>query len=110
MNPLAPVLLLLTLQTAPLQQRARAQDRWIAEDKARHLVTSMVAVGFGYSGARLVGMEGNDALIAAAAGAAAAGILKEFHDRKVGGPFSYRDLVWDAVGIGLGLVLVSNAR
>ena len=110
MNPLAPVLLLLTLQTAPLQQRARAQDRWIAEDKARHLVTSMVAVGFGYSGARLVSLKGDEALIAAAAGAAAAGILKEVYDKRSGKPFSLRDLAWDAVGIGLGLVLVSNAR
>ena len=110
MNPLAPVLLLLAMHTAPVQRPARAPDRWIAEDKARHMITSMVVVGFGYSGARLVSLEGNDALIAAAAGAAAASILKEVHDKRVGKPFSLRDLAWDAIGIGLGLVLVSNTR
>jgi len=113
MNPLAAVLFVLAMQSAPappVQRPARAPDRWIAEDKTRHMVTSMVVVGFGYAGARLVNLEGNDALIAAAAGAAAAGILKEVHDRSVGKPFSLRDLAWDAVGIGLGLVLVSQAR
>ena len=110
MNPFASVLLLLTMQTAPVQQPARAPDRWIAEDKARHMVTSMVVVGFGHSAARVVNLKGDDALLAAAAGAAVAGILKEVYDKRSGQPFSLRDLAWDAVGIGLGLALVSNAR
>jgi uncharacterized protein YfiM (DUF2279 family) len=110
MNPLAQVLLLLSLQATPPQQPARFPDRWIAEDKAKHMLTSMAVVGFAHSGARMVSLKGNDALVAAAAGAAAAGIWKEFHDRSAGRPFSFRDLAWDAVGIGLGLLLVSHAR
>ncbi len=110
MNPLAPVLLVLALQGAPAQRPQRAPDRWFAEDKARHMLTSMAVVGFAHSGARIVSLEGNDAVVAAVAGAALTGIWKEFHDRSVGKPFSLRDLVWDAVGIGLGAVLVSHAR
>src|SRR5215510_12780034 len=98
------------MQAQPPQQSRRAADNWFAEDKARHMLTSMAVTGFAHSGARMVGVKGTDAVIAAAAGAAALGILKEVHDKRVGKPFSFRDLTWDAVGIGLGLILVSNAR
>jgi hypothetical protein len=91
-----------------VQQAAR--DRWFAEDKLKHAMMSMAAVNFTYAGARFVGLQDDSALITAALAGAAAGIWKEAHDQRIGRPFSARDLVWDALGIGIGLVLVSNAR
>jgi uncharacterized protein YfiM (DUF2279 family) len=114
MNPLTSVLLLLALQQQTLElpghRPAPSGDRWIAEDKARHMFTSMALVNFAAAGARIVGLENKDALVPAIAGAAAAGILKEVYDKRVGKPFSFRDLAWDAVGIGLGTIVVSHAR
>jgi len=110
MNPLTSVLLLLALQQQPVQRPPRAADQWIAEDKARHMFTSMALVNFAAAGARIIGMDNKDALVPAIAGTAAVGILKEVYDKRVGKPFSFRDLAWDAVGIGLGAIVVSHAR
>jgi uncharacterized protein YfiM (DUF2279 family) len=41
---------------------------------------------------------------------ALAGLWKEWHDRSIGRPFSYRDLVWDAVGVTVGAIIVDNVR
>jgi uncharacterized protein YfiM (DUF2279 family) len=90
--------------------RAVQQDRWLAEDKLKHAFSSVAAVNFVYAGARTAGLHDESAIVAAAVSAAAAGIWKEVHDRRRGRPFSSRDLVWDAAGLTLGVILVSNAR
>lgn len=80
-------------------------DRWLAEDKARHLTMSFAVVQMGYGAAR-VGLDRKPAAAAATALSALLGIGKEIVDRRAGGPFSVRDLAWDAAGIALGLLLV----
>lgn len=86
------------------------QDRWFAEDKLKHAFSSIAALNFAFAGARTAGLRDESAIIAAALSGAAAGIWKEVHDRRRGRPFSSRDLVWDGVGLALGVLLVSNAR
>jgi uncharacterized protein YfiM (DUF2279 family) len=86
------------------------QDPWIAEDKFKHMFTSMAAVHFAYGAVRLTGMKDDAAVIAAVTSGAAAGIWKEFHDRRAGRPFSGRDLLWDGLGLGAGLVFISQVR
>ncbi len=88
----------------------RARDRWIGEDKARHFLMSFALTALGYGAASVVGVYGEAAVRAGAAGSAVAGIGKEVHDRRAGGPFSVRDLVWDAAGIGAGVAFVLNIR
>lgn len=85
-------------------------DRWFAEDKLQHFFLSFAATSMAYGAARTVGMEGAPAQIAAVAVAGAAGIWKEWRDHRVGGPFSAKDLAWDALGIGAGVVLTSQTR
>lgn len=109
MNPLSYSLLLLQLHNAPMPAQKPYPDAWFAEDKMKHMLTSTAVVGFAHAGARLV-TDTKTAVVVAVAAGAAAGIWKEIHDRKIGRIFSKRDLVWDALGIGLGVVVVSQAR
>ncbi|HSM37227.1 MAG TPA: hypothetical protein VK837_12575 [Longimicrobiales bacterium] len=101
--------------TAPprwdLRPAAPAQpDPWIAEDKARHFFASLMIGAVAYGGATALSVEWPEAGVAAGAVAGAAGIAKEFSDRSRGRPFSVRDLVWDAAGVGAALLLASRAR
>src|SRR5688500_10670952 len=115
MNPLAYALLSLQLAVTPpsasIQQpviQARP-DRWLAEDKMKHMVMSAAVVGFAQAGARTI-TDARSAVVIGAVAGVAAGIWKELRDQRIGRPFSERDLIWDAVGIGLGVLLTSRAR
>lgn len=85
-------------------------DRWFAEDKLKHFFTSLAATNIGYGGVRLIGLEDNAGLIAAGAATTALGLWKEWRDTRQGGPFSYRDLAWDGLGIALGLMVAAQTR
>lgn len=86
-------------------QRGAPRDAWLGEDKIQHFATSAALAGFAYGVARN-GLEHDASMIAAAGVAAVAGVLKEVHDRRIGRPFSLRDLVWDALGIATGYVWI----
>ena len=110
MSARAITLLALTLSLgalAPLplaaqrNEAAFAADRWYGEDKVKHLAVSAAITGMAYGGSRVV--LDRDASLGVAIGAAAvAGLLREVHDHRLGKPFSYKDLVWDALGIVAG--------
>lgn len=85
-------------------------DRWFAEDKMRHFAMAFAATSFGHAGARALGADANVATAIGAAATVVASVGKEVFDRRAGGLFSYRDLVWDAAGILLSVALLGNAR
>ena len=80
-------------------------DAWFAEEKLQHFTVSAAATTMGYGAVRLA-LDRDEARAAAAATAFALGIAKEVADLRRGGPFSLKDLVWDAAGVGLGLALI----
>jgi uncharacterized protein YfiM (DUF2279 family) len=41
---------------------------------------------------------------------AAFGIGKEFHDRRIGEPFSLRDITWDAAGAGTSILMLRHTQ
>lgn len=88
----------------------RQQDRWLAEDKLRHFLASFGGTNLAYGVLRTAGLDREPAMAGAAATALAAGLWKEWRDRKAGGPFSAKDLVWDGLGILAGLALASATR
>ncbi|MFO7769200.1 MAG: VanZ family protein [bacterium] len=89
-----------------LPPSARAQDRWFAPDKAAHFVTSFFLTTAVYTLAR-DRMEKEHAIQTAVGVTAGLGIAKEVHDALSSeGTFSGKDLVWDALGIGLGVVII----
>ena len=81
------------------------RDRWLAPDKAKHVVVSAVLVWGVY---RLyhgeLGNDRGDSRVVAAGITGLLGLGKELRDRR----FSGRDLVADGVGIGVGLVLFTH--
>lgn len=83
-------------------------DHWFAEDKLEHFFLSFAATSFVFSTARSTGLDRTPALATAATSAAVAGVGKEWYDRQVGRPFSYKDLGWDALGIVAGVLLLAS--
>lgn len=88
---------------------APAADRWIAEDKARHFALSFAATSMAYGGARLA-LDPQPGRRAAAGVALLLGVGKELVDLRNGGPFSLKDLAWDAAGVALGSLLAQQIR
>jgi uncharacterized protein YfiM (DUF2279 family) len=86
------------------------EDRWLAEDKLRHFLASFGGTNLAFGALRTAGLDREPAMAGAAATALAAGLWKEWRDRKAGGPFSAKDLVWDGLGILAGLALASATR
>ncbi|MEX2284444.1 MAG: hypothetical protein WEE89_18285 [Gemmatimonadota bacterium] len=93
-----------------VNQEQRYPDEWFAQDKLQHAFMSMAVVGFAHAGARLVGIEKTGAVVVGVSSSAISGLWKEWHDRRIGRPFSYRDLVWDALGIAAGALVMDNVR
>lgn len=108
--PVRPSLLAGAVPPEPGGAVAPAVDAWIGEDKARHFLMSFGITMMGYGAARAGGAGEADARLAAAAGSGLAGVGKEIHDLRAGGPFSVRDLAWDAGGIAAAVLVLFNIR
>src|SRR5690606_12009735 len=86
------------------------EDRWFAQDKLLHFTASFGGFNLAYGALRTAQLGREPAMVGAAAVAGAAGLWKEWRDRRSGGPFSARDLVWDGLGILAGLAVAANTR
>lgn len=80
------------------QDDVAPRDEWFAVDKVQHFAMAYGTAMFGYGVIRGAGASHSDARTAAIAGSLAAGLGKELFDRARGGPFSLKDLTWDALG------------
>ena len=88
-----------------------AGDRWFGSDKLQHFLVSAFVQSVSFATLEVAGAHRRTALAGATAGTFGIGLAKEWHDRRQGGPFSGRDLTWDAAGIGAATVmLVQTAR
>lgn len=100
--------MLIAFLLGTLPSRALCQDRWFAPDKAAHFVLSFFLTTATYTVAR-DHMERDRAIQTAVGVTAGLGIAKEIHDAmSAGGTFSAKDLVWDGLGIGLGVLIVAQ--
>jgi hypothetical protein len=88
---------------ASLSSSPARKDRWWARDKAVHLVGSMLwTLSTQYVLVSKTTWTEGDALPVSVASGAAVGVTKELYDaNRPSGTASVRDLVADAVGIGL---------
>ena len=95
---------------AQTERRApEPRDDWWAEDKAKHLaVSTLWTLSTQYVLVAKADWSERNALPVSAASAATVGLAKEVYDRRVGPTayFSWKDLVADAVGIGIGAAIV----
>jgi uncharacterized protein YfiM (DUF2279 family) len=102
------LLVTMILATAPDPESSR--DRWFAEDKLRHFVTSFVVTSVSASSARAAGLDRRRGIVAGAGTGVLVGLLKEVHDTRSGGIFSTRDLLWDLGGVGGAVLLLDASR
>ena len=116
-----PLLLVLAMNLQPVSglapntvrtsiAQSRPTDAWFGQDKLMHAFMSTAVVGFASAGARTVGLNKSESFVIGVSSSVLAGLWKEWRDRRIGRPFSYRDLVWDAVGITVGAIIVDNVR
>jgi uncharacterized protein YfiM (DUF2279 family) len=107
MSP-APVLLALSLSLGP---PGPPPDRWFAEDKLRHFFASFVVTSISAGAARAAGLDPAASAWAGAGVGAGAGVAKEIRDGVRGrGTPSFRDLLWDAVGIAASAIVAGQVR
>jgi uncharacterized protein YfiM (DUF2279 family) len=90
--------------------RVQEPDRWFAQDKVLHFTASFGGFNLAYGALRTAQLGREPAMVGATAIAGAAGLWKEWRDRRRGAGFSARDLVWDGLGIVAGLAVAANTR
>jgi uncharacterized protein YfiM (DUF2279 family) len=85
------------------------RDRWWARDKARHVVFSgLWTLSAQYVLVQKAGWSDDDALPVSVASSATVGLAKELYDAsRIGGQASGKDLVANAVGIGLAVGVIA---
>jgi uncharacterized protein YfiM (DUF2279 family) len=91
------------------ENNSSPKDEWIAPDKAKHLIASMIATVFSYnlSKSNFNLSEDNSKFIGVSF-SLSLGIAKEIRDSfKENNFFSYKDLIADLAGIGIGMILIS---
>ena len=90
-------------------QTAVARDSWFGIDKIKHFFMSAFIESVSYSALQAAHVKWRPALAGAIGVSAAFGVGRELHDRRTpGNHFSYRDLTWDAIGIGAGAAMLTR--
>jgi putative lipoprotein len=90
-------------------QAAVVRDSWFGIDKIKHFFMSAFIESVSYSALQAARVDHRSALAGAIGVTAAFGVGREIHDsRNPNNHFSVRDLSWDALGAGAGVVLLSH--
>ncbi len=106
MNQVAGLCLALNVIYA---QTAVTRDSWLGIDKIKHFFMSAFIESVSYSALQAAHVNRRPALAGAIGVSAAFGVARELHDKRTpGNHFSYRDLTWDAVGIGAGALMLRH--
>ncbi|HEX2190941.1 MAG TPA: DUF2279 domain-containing protein [Longimicrobiaceae bacterium] len=109
MNLCMLVLCLSLRQGGPAQQAPA--DRWVAEDKWKHLFASFVVTALSAAAVRAAGADSETSALVGAGVGTGVGVWKELRDRtSPGETASLRDLTWDLAGVGAGAAVALQAR
>jgi putative lipoprotein len=85
------------------------EDSWFGIDKVKHFFMSAFIESVSYSALQAAHVNHRSALAGAIGVTAAFGVGREIHDsRNPKNHFSIKDLGWDAIGAGAGVVLSSH--
>lgn len=93
-----------TALLAPTTSRAAEPDPWFGRDKALHFGVSALISSNAYLATRLADGSRPLALGIGAGTALTIGALKELYDLSGRGDPSWKDLAWDAIGTGTGVL------
>lgn len=101
---IAALALAVVLDTTPPKQP------WFGVDKVKHFCVSALVQSVGFSASRAAGLDRRVSQAVGAGAVVAVGVVKEVHDRRRGGPFSGKDLLWDAAGATSAAALLNGTR
>ncbi|MDQ3082384.1 MAG: alpha/beta hydrolase, partial [Gemmatimonadota bacterium] len=88
----------------------RAKDSLIGIDKLKHFLLAGFVEGVAFAGLQAAGASRIESLAVAGISAAAVSLGRERHDRRTTGLFSFGDLVWDALGAGAAMLVLTRVR
>lgn len=90
-------------------QTAVVRDSWFGIDKIKHFFMSAFIESVSYSALQAARVNHRSAMAGAIGVTAVFGVGREIHDSwSPHNIFSVRDLSWDAIGAGAGVVLLSH--
>jgi uncharacterized protein YfiM (DUF2279 family) len=90
-------------------QAAVPQDHWFGADKLKHFFVAAFTQSVAYTALQAAHVKHGPAMTGALAATAVVSVAKEVHDRRTTGLFSVRDLVWDAAGAGVAVLLLEHS-
>lgn len=95
-----------------IQGRVGAQDDWFGADKLLHFIGSFLTTSVSYTiAASAWDLDHDKARMVGAAAGVAVSIGKEVYDSLSGqGYASGKDLFWDGIGIGMGMVMINQMK
>jgi putative lipoprotein len=108
-------MLLLAFAVAPpiasaQSPRTPQRDSWFGSDKIKHFLMSAFIQSLTFGGLQYAGANRNAAFLGSIGVTAAFGVGKEFHDKRIGEPFSLHDIVWDAGGAGAAIMMLRHTQ
>lgn len=107
-------LLLIAFLVAPslaqAQSAAKPADPVFGVDKVKHFFIAGFVEAITFAGLEAAGASRSSARGGAIGATVVVSIGREVHDRKTKGLFSVRDLVWDAIGASVALVVLNRAQ
>lgn len=106
MNGMKGLLLATILLTPP----PATSDGWFGIDKVKHFLVSAFIQSVSFAALETAGADRRSALVGASGVTMGVGLAREWHDRRRGGPFSIRDLTWDAAGAGAASLILTRTE
>ena len=95
---IAQMLLAATLIFPQTKSVVALEDPWLSPDKAKHFLMAGFIESGTFASLEAVGVNRNSSFAGAFAVTATLSLLRELHDKRTKGHFSYRDLAWDLAG------------
>ena len=90
--------------------QSRASDSVLGIDKLKHFLIAGFVESVTFAGLQAAGVERNAALGGAGATTAIVSIGREYQGRRASGVFSLGDLLWDALGAGAALLILTRVQ
>jgi uncharacterized protein YfiM (DUF2279 family) len=87
---------------------ARVKDSMVGIDKLKHFLLSGFVESVAFAGFQAAGVRRDASLAGAGVAVTVVAVGREVHGRRTGGLFSVGDLVWDALGAGAAMLILTR--
>lgn len=88
----------------------RVKDSILGIDKLKHFLLAGFVESVAFAGLQAVGADRNASLAGAGATVVVVSFGRELHGHKTSGLFSVGDLVWDALGAGAAMLVLTRVQ